>query len=442
MVQAPPVHCVNHRRRDRVATCASCGNALCVDCVVHTGVGVKCRNCTGVKAVKPGKAPGESVATAKVERAPGAQSKPWAVPLVAAGAVVLLVAAYGLLGRDSSDPATTEQTQTEAAAFTERQSEFVGPGGQRIGGTLTLPGAGAIDAAPVPAVLIIPGLGALDRNSVVAANPPDALRDALVSTLGGVGLSSGDPLYRDLSETLAKAGVASFRYDRRASQPIKLREGQKLSFDDEVGDARAALDLLGKRQEVLGAPLAVLGHDTGAMVAMRLAAGNPRVRAVVAVSMAGRPLGEVLAADLTRSRGAGVGDAFKAALSTLTTTGKAPPADTLPDILRPIFAPGHDAYLADIFALSPKTEANRVDQSVLLVRGGGDPAVTAADFQGLSPSLRTGGQVMAGSPQSDHNLTLAGPGHEHSNTPTAQVTHRDPDVFGGLTAWVKANLAG
>ena len=447
MVQAPPEHCANHRRRDRVATCATCGKALCSDCVVHTGVGVKCRDCTGVKATRAPKASVDAVGSTAPSRstagaASGPGRKPWAVPLVAAGVLVLGVAAYGLTTRDSgSGPAVIEQVQGEAAAFTERQTEFVGPGGQRIGGTLTLPGA-AVDGQPVPAVLIIPGLGALDRNSVVAATPPDAARDALVTTVGGVGLSSGDPLYKDLSEALARAGVASFRYDRRASQPIKIGEGQKLSFDDEVGDARAALDLLGKRQELGGAPLGILGHDTGSMVAMRVAAGNPRVRAVVAVSLPSRPLAEVLAADLTRSRGAPVGDAFRSAVSTLTTSGKAPPADTLPEIIRPIFASRHDAYLAEILALNPPSEVARVTQPVLLVRGGADPTVTAADMERLSPSLRTGGQVMAGSAQSDHNLTLAGAGHEHSNTATAQVTHRDQDVFGGLTAWVKANLAG
>jgi len=440
VVTAAPATCANHRKKNRVATCGSCGKALCGDCIVHTGVGVKCPTCTGVKAAKPAKAKASAAFTRPEPAARAGERKPWAVPLVAGGVVVLLVAAFGLMGRDSSDPVATEQVQTEAAAFTERQSEFVGPGGQRIGGTLTLPGAGAGGA--VPAVLIIPGLGAIDRNSVVAANPPDAARDALVSTVGGIGLSSGDPLYRDLSEALARAGVASFRYERRASSAIKLREGQKLSFDEEVGDARAALELLSKRQEIGGAPLAVLGHDTGAMVATRVAAGNPRVRAVVAVSMAARPLGEVLATDLGRSRGPAVADAFRATVATLTTSGKSPPADTLPEILRPIFAPGHDAYLTELFALNPVTEVSRVAQPVLLVRGGGDPTVTVADTDRLSPALRTGGQVMAGSSQSDHNLTLAGGGHEHSNTATAQVTQRDPDVFGGLTAWVKANLAG
>ena len=446
MVTAAPATCVNHRRRPRVATCTACEGALCVDCVVRTGVGVKCQSCTGVKATKATKAtkvPAGAPVSAGSSRpmaASGARRRPWGAALVAGGVVVLAVSAYGLSTRDS-DPVITQEEQTEAAAFTERQSEFVGPGGQRIGGTLTLPGAGANDGRGVPAVLIVPGLGALDRNLVVAANPPDAARDALVSTVGGVGLASGDALYRDLSEALARSGIASFRYDRRATTPVPVREGQKLSFDDEVGDARAALDLLGKRQEIGAAPLAVLGHDTGGMVAMRVAAGNPRVKAVVAVSTPARPLGEVLATDLGRSRGPAVADAFRAAAGTLAASGKAPAADTLPDILRPIFAPGQDAYLASLFALDPVTEVGRVAAPVLLVRGGGDTSVTAADTDKLSASLRTGGQVMVASTTADHNLTLAGGGHEHSNTATARVTHRDADVNAGLSAWVKANIA-
>ncbi|HET9442042.1 MAG TPA: hypothetical protein VFO65_01895, partial [Acidimicrobiales bacterium] len=52
---AAPATCANHRRRPRVATCGACGNAICSECVVHTGVGVKCRTCTGVKVAKAGK---------------------------------------------------------------------------------------------------------------------------------------------------------------------------------------------------------------------------------------------------------------------------------------------------------------------------------------------------------------------------------------------------
>jgi len=184
----------------------------------------------------------------------------------------------------------------------------------------------------------------------------------------------------------------------------------------------------------------MLGHDTGAVIAMRLAAGNPRVKGVVAISTPAQKLGEVLATDLTRSRGAAVGDAFRAAAGTLASTGKAPPADTLPDILRPLFSPGQDAYLNSLFNLDPAAEAANVAVPVLLVRGGADPAVTAADMTRLSSSLRVGGQVIVGSNEADHNLTLAGPGHEHSNTASAPTVQRDADTRSAMTAWVKSQL--
>ena len=443
METAASTTCVNHRRRNKVATCGTCSSALCADCIVRTGVGVKCPSCTGVKAAKPSRVARPSEAASRPPRekaAAGARRRPMGMALVAGSVVVLAFVGYGLASR-GSDPVVTEQVQDAPAALaepTERQTEFVGAGGQRIGGTLTLPATA--DGQSVPAVLIIPGLGALDRNAVVAANPPDALRDALVSSVGGVGLSTGDPLYKDLSASLAQAGVASFRYEKRGTKAVPLRDGQKLSFDDEVADARAALDLLGKRQEIGGAPMVVLGHDTGGVVAMRLAAGNPRIKGVVAVSTPARPLGEVLADDLSRSRGAAVADAFRATTATLATTGKAPPADSLPEIIRPIFSPGHDAYLAGLFALNPTVEVGRVAVPVLLVRGGADPSVTAADTDRLSTSLRVGGQVMVGSAQANHNLTLAGGGHEHSNSAAAPAIQRDTDTRAALTGWVKAQL--
>ena len=346
-----------------MATCGSCGNAICADCLVHTGVGVKCRNCTGVKAAKPAKAGRSEVEAAPKARAgSGTARKPWAVPVAIGGVVVLAVAGFGLANRDSA-PTVTEDLRAGPTTVqaVERQTEIVGAGGQRIGGTLALPPLD--EGRTAPAVLIIPGLGALDRNGPVSANSPDALRDALVTTVTGLGVATGDPLYRDLSESLAKEGIISLRYEKRGTTPSPVRTGQKLSFDDEVADARAALDLLGKRAEIGGAPMIVLGHDSGGVVAMRVAAGNPRVKGVVAVSTAARPLGAVLADDLARSRGPTVADAFRGATATLTSTGKAPPADTLPEILRPIFAPGHDAYLAGLFALDPTSELSRAKSS-------------------------------------------------------------------------------
>ena len=438
MVKAATANCVNHRRRTKVAACGVCGNSLCSDCIVHTPVGVKCRTCTGVKV---GGVDGGAHATAgslRAEAAAGARRRPWAAALVVAGLLVVAGASFALLSRDTSSAPPEAADPGSAPEFTERQAQFQGPGGQNLSGTLVLPGAG--DGRNVPAVLIVPGLGAVDRNAAVMATTADAGRDALVSTVGGIAVTAGDPLYKDLGESLAKAGVASFRYDRRGTASSPLRPGQKLSFDDEVGDARAALDLLAQRQEVGNGPLVVVGHDTGAVVAMRLAADNRRVRAVAAVSTPGRPLVDVLAEELSRTRGAGVADQFRTAATTLIASGRGPAPEALPEVVRPIFAAGHDAYLATLLALDPAAEVGRVAVPVLLVRGGGDRNVTAADIDRLSSSLRTGGQTLVASAQADHNLSLAGAaGHEHSNTVSGPVDHRDSEARAALIAWVKTH---
>ncbi|MGI8985116.1 MAG: alpha/beta fold hydrolase [Acidimicrobiales bacterium] len=438
MPTATPTTCVNHRRRPRVASCGACGNPICADCIVHTGVGVKCRSCTGVKAGKAPKAAAVDAA-ASPRAASGGRRRPWAVPLALGGVVVLAAAGFGLATHDSPPNRPIDVGLGPVAdAPVERQTEFVGAGGLRIGGTLTLPPLA--EGSTAPAVLIIPGLGALDRNGPTEANPPDALRDALVTTVGGVGLATPDPLYRDLSESLAREGIASFRYDKRGTRPSALPEGQQLSFDDEVADARAALDLLSNRQEIGVAPVILLGHGTGGVVAMRLAPGNGRVRGVVAISTPAKPMGEVLAADLTRSRGQEVGDAFRAAASTLASTGAPPPVGTLPEILRPIFSPGHHAYLASVFALDPVAEVGNVPVLVLLVRGGADPTIAAADVTRMQSSLRIGGQVMAGSDGANRNLAFSAAGHEHSNTASGPTIQRDVDTRAALTGWVKVQL--
>jgi hypothetical protein len=136
-----------------------------------------------------------------------------------------------------------------------------------------------------------------------------------------------------------------------------------------------------------------------------------------------------------------VADAFRAAAATLATTGVAPPADTLPDIIRPIFAPGHDAYLKALFALDATAEVGKVAVPVLQVRGGADPAVTAADTDRLSASVRLSGQVMVASSQTDRNLALPSAGHEHSSSAAAPTIQRDADARTALTGWVKAQLS-
>jgi len=439
--QAAPTPCVNHRRRPKVATCGTCGHGLCADCVVHTPVGVKCRTCTGVKGA--GVASGaHAIAGPGVDRrtAAGGERTRWPVALVAAGVLVVAVAGYTLATRHSggSSPQLAIGGDTVTGPIvTERNSEFAGAGNIRLGGTLTLPAATS-GQTTFPAVLLVPGLGAIDRNAVAAAGP-DATRDSLAASLTMSALGDAEPIFKDLAQALAKAGVASFRYDKRGTANAALRPDQKLSFDDEVADARAALDFLSQRGEVGAQPVALLGYDQGGIVAMRVAAGNPRVKAVVLASTLSRPLADVVADDLSRTRGPGPGEEFRAAVAGLKASGTVPAAGTLSPLLQPLFPAGQERYLTTVFGLDPLAEAKAVTVPTLVVRGGADESLSAADAARLAAALPGGGEVLAGG--ANTNRTLAIPiGHVHSNVADTPTSDQDADLAARLAGWVQTKL--
>jgi hypothetical protein len=115
-----------------------------------------------------------------------------------------------------------------------------------LAGTVLLPPAGRPVLA---AALLISGSGPLDRDG----NGPRAPL--------GVG--------RELAQSLATAGIASLRYDKRgvgASGGSYLATG----FNDNIDDARAAIGSLAAQPECDGVPIFVIGHSEGAMIATAL----------------------------------------------------------------------------------------------------------------------------------------------------------------------------
>ncbi|SER62362.1 alpha/beta hydrolase family protein [Lentzea albida] len=127
--------------------------------------------------------------------------------------------------------------------------------GHTLHGTLTLPpGPG-----PHPAVLCLPGSGRVDRDS----------------NAGRVRMDLGGPL----AHSLAAAGIASLRYDRRGvgASPGDWRQA---GFLDNRADAAAALTALRQRPEIRSEAVGVVGHSEGAVHALWLGA-HERPAAVV-----------------------------------------------------------------------------------------------------------------------------------------------------------------
>ena len=396
--------CANHRKRQGVAPCLVCGRTLCSDCAVRTSVGIKCPACTH---------------TSVPAGAGGSGRRRWMAPAAGGGALLLVVLLAVVLTRGGSDDVSVEPAEQARTVVAERSSEFVGAGGLRLGATLTLP---AGDGTPVPGVLIVPGAASVNR-------------DAVINEAGQT-----DPVYADLSQALARAGVASLRYERRGTVS-KLPAGQSLSFDDLVADGRAALALLSERAEIGDSPLAVVGHDQGGWVAMRLAVAEPRVRNVVLVSINGRPLVDSISAELILQggeQGPALADRFRAAVDEVLRTGNPPDQASLPAQFRDIFAPGQGQYLRQIFSIDPATEARSVPVPALLVRGGQDLSITPDDADRLTAVLKPGSEAMIGT-GADHNLAL-GVSHAEEMHEGVTGTRRDADLLARLSGWVAARL--
>lgn len=265
---------------------------------------------------------------------------------------------------------------------------------EQLFGTFAMPATEA--GASVPGVLVVPTAGA-----------------------GGLLAQTGtaDPLGKDLATTFNGAGVASYRYDQRGTGQSKLEPDVRLSLDDLVADARAGLDLLAQRRETAGRDLAVVGYDQGGLVALRLAATDPRVKRLVLISTPGRSLLDVRASQLQTRSGPETAEALRSEVAKLLATRTVPPLDTLRTEVRPLLPAQEAGFLAELYGFDPAAEAAKVKVPTMIVVPA-DP--TPYDPQRLAAAI-PGTQVVT-SAGSGSTLVVSGPTPEDLSDPTA-VNH-------------------
>jgi len=271
-----------------------------------------------------------------------------------AGLALAAVACGGGGGGSKDDPLAGNSFENPA---TEKILQFTGVGKVHISGTLTLPQNAK---GPVPAVLIVPSPGLTNRDGKTVGAPIDNV-------------------YKDLSKSFVNAGMATFRYDHRGAGASTLDPGVVPTWEDMVSDAQDALKFLGERSEIDGSRLAVVGHEMGGPIALKLAATDNRVKSVALLAAPGRPLVDVWAGEFQALVGQQSADDFRAMIATLETTGSFPPRDSMRPEQQTMLPIGQDLLYKGMFAADPLADAAAVKVPVLIALGDKSTSVGADD---------------------------------------------------------------
>ncbi|MHB8499002.1 MAG: alpha/beta hydrolase family protein [Acidimicrobiales bacterium] len=308
-------------------------------------------------------------------------------------------------------------------------------------GTLTLPDGDG----PFPAVVLVAGSGPTDR---------DWCSPLLPGTNG-----SG----RLFAEAFAEAGLASLRYDKRASGPDAAESARalfgKLSMRSHLEELVAAVSILTGHDAIDSTRLAGLGNSEGTLHVLHYVTSQQEVpfAGIVLAAPPGRPVGEVLLTQLAQqaAQAPGGSELMPEVDEAAARYGRGEPMDLdprLPDSVKMVLAsfeaPANLPLARELWVESAADELPNVKIPTLILIGRKDLQVDAtADGVPLE-------QAAAG----NNNVTFVFPANanhvfkEDTRTLTEQAaapgdcynqdgTHLDPEALDAVLEWLHGALA-
>jgi hypothetical protein len=231
----------------------------------------------------------------------------------------------------------------------------VNAGGHTLAGTLTLPK----DArGRVPAVVLITGSGAQDRDSHSPLIPDYRF-------------------FRQVADTLSRRGIAVLRMDDQGWGASK-GDPSAATTADFADDIRAGIAFLRARPEIDPERIGLAGHSEGAIIAPLIAAGDPRIRAVVLLAGPSRTGNRIVDFQVRDARIADglTGTALDSAVA-VAVAGRAAAAEI--------------PWLRWFLEHDPLPVARQVRAPVLILHGATDRQVTPDQAPELEAAIRAGG---------------------------------------------------
>jgi len=297
--------------------------------------------------------------------------------------------------------------------FAYRASEVtVGAAPTALPGTLLVPRT----TGKVAALVLVHGSGPHDRNETIGPNRP----------------------FEDLAEGLASRGIAVLRYEKRSKIHPQAFAGRAFTVREEaIDDALAAVALLRTRPEIDPRRIVVLGHSLGATLAPRIADADRSIAGIVMLAAAARPIPDLIVEQtqyLARLEGPPDANATARLAAIKAEADAARTAQ--PGAAGPLILNAPPAYWADLNGYDPAAAAAALAIPILVLQGGRDYQVTAADFARFSAALgKRGNATLIELPELNH-LFVAGAGR---STPAeyGRPGHVDPAVIDAIARFVE-----
>lgn len=242
----------------------------------------------------------------------------------------------------------------------ERPVELSTPTGQ-IKGKMVLPGTGE----GFPVVLLIAGSGPtdMDGNSVPVQMKNNSLKY--------------------LAEGLARRGIATVRYDKRgiAGSAAAGKDEYSTRFEDFEKDVKDWISYLARDKRFTG--VYVAGHSEGALLGILASRNNSKVKGLISIAGAGRPMDVVLEQQL-----AGQPDVIRKMASSICDSLKAGKlVSNVPLGMQALFRPSVQPFLISCFKYNPQEEIKKLHIPVLIVQGKTDIQVSVEDAELLKKAL-------------------------------------------------------
>jgi len=258
-----------------------------------------------------------------------------------------------------------------------------------ISGTLTMP---KDVSGKIPVVLIIASTGPLDRNG----NSKNINTNINANT------------YQLLAYALAKAGIASLRYDKHGvGQSISANGEKDLRFDDYSDDASSLIGMLNDDERF--SKIIIAGHGEGALVGMLASVDQP-VKGFISIEGPGESADKLVTQQLKSTKPSYIQDEFKTILDTMRR-GKL--TDNVDPALYYLARPSIQYYLMSWFRHDPIRDIKPLKMPILIIQGGADLEVPVIEGQKLKSAKSSATLVVIrnmnyvlkdGPPDKDANL--------------------------------------